>query len=92
VGSSSLFPWKIPVYAELDASGKVQGGTIPTKTVFRGSFQPLYAGYDLLYPDVFRYQVWKRDFDAITKLQKETGKDTLPALALCAWATTTRAA
>ncbi|HEU0007383.1 MAG TPA: beta-propeller fold lactonase family protein [Terriglobia bacterium] len=82
VGSSSPFPWKIPVYADLDANGKVQGGIIPTKTVFRGSFQPLYAGYDLLHPDIFRFQVWKRDFDAITKLQKETGKDTLPALSI----------
>jgi hypothetical protein len=35
-----------------------------------------------LYPDIFRFQVWKRDFDAIAKLQQETGSDTLPALSI----------
>ncbi|MCI0620766.1 MAG: beta-propeller fold lactonase family protein [Acidobacteria bacterium] len=82
IGEKSLFPWKVPVYADLDASGKVLGGTIPTKTVFKGSFQPLFAGYDLLHPDILRFQVWKRDFDSIAKIQKETGKDTLPALSI----------
>lgn len=82
IGSKSPFPWTIPVFAGLDESGNVVGGTIPTKTVFRGSFQPLFAGYNLLHPDVLRFQVWKQDFERIARIQRETGKDTLPALSI----------
>jgi hypothetical protein len=72
----------VPLFAELDVNGKVKGGTIPTKTVFRGAFEPLYPDFDLRHPDVLRFMIWKRDFDQIAKRQQQTGEDTLPALSI----------
>lgn len=82
IGEKSPFPWRLPIFAHLEPDGTIRGGTIATKPVFRGSFQPLFAGYDLLHPDVLRYVVWKRDFDRIATIQKETGRDALPALSI----------
>ena len=82
IGKVSPFPWRVPLFAELDANGNVKGGTVATKTVFQGSFQPLYPDFDLLYPDVWRFMIWKRDFDRIAERQKQTGEDRLPALSI----------
>ena len=82
IGKNSPFPWRVPLFAELDANGNVKGGTIPTKTVFRDSFQPLYPDFDLQHPDVLRFMIWKRDFDRIAQRQKQTGEDMLPALSI----------
>ncbi|PYV93109.1 MAG: hypothetical protein DMG05_02525 [Acidobacteria bacterium] len=82
IGKNSPFPWRVPLFAELDVKGNVKGGTIPTKTVFQGAFQPLYPDFDLLHPDVLRFMVWKRDFDRIAERQRQTGEDKLPALSI----------
>ena len=82
MGKDSPFPWRVPLFAEVDVDGKVKGGTIPTKTVFRGAFEPLYPDFDLLHPDVLRFMIWKRDFDRIAERQRQTGEDTLPALSI----------
>lgn len=82
LGDRSRFPWEVPVYALLEPNGRLSGGTIATKDVFKNSYQPLFAGYDLLYPDILRFVVWKRDFDRIARIQKETGRDALPALSI----------
>jgi DNA-binding beta-propeller fold protein YncE len=82
IGATSPFPWEVPLFADLQPDGTVKGGTIPTKTIFRGSFQPLFAGYNLLHPDLLRFAVWKRDFARIARIHKETGQDTLPALSI----------
>ena len=50
IGATSAFPWEVPLFADLQPDGTVKGGTIPTKTIFRGSFQPLFAGYDSAAP------------------------------------------
>lgn len=82
LGAKSLFQWEAPLYALLDGSGRLIGGTVPTKEAFRNAFQPLFPDYDLLHPDVWRLLVWKRDFDRIAAIRKETGRDTLPALSV----------
>jgi hypothetical protein len=82
LGTSSRFPWTIPLYGVPDKSGRIRGGTIPTKPVFRGAFQPLFPSFDMLFPDVFRFLIWKRDFDRIARVRRETGKDTLPAFSI----------
>ncbi len=82
IGSHSPFPWSIPMFALLEETGQVTGGTIPTKPAFKASHQPLYPGYDLLHPDIFRFMVWKRDFDRIAALQREKGEDTLPSFSI----------
>ncbi len=82
IGKYSPFPWRVPLFAELDVNGNVKGGTIPTKTVFQGAFQPLYPDFDLLHPDVLRFMIWKRDFDHISQRQQRTGEDKLPALSI----------
>ena len=82
LGTSSLFPWTIPLYGVPDKSGRIRGGTIPTKPAFRGAFQPLFPSFDMLFPDVFRFLIWKRDFDRIARVRRETGKDTLPAFSI----------
>ena len=82
MGKDSPFPWRVPLFAEVDVNGKVKGGTIPTKTVFQGAFEPLYPDFDLLHPDVLRFMIWKRDFDRIAEKQRQTGEDTLPALSI----------
>jgi DNA-binding beta-propeller fold protein YncE len=82
IGKNSPFPWRVPLFAELDANGTVKGGSIPTKRLFQGAFQPLYPDFDLLYPDVLRFMIWRRDFDRIAEKQRQTGEDTLPALSL----------
>ncbi len=82
IGKDSPFPWRVPLFAELDPNGIVKGGTVPTKGVFQGSFQPLYPDFDLLFPDILRFMIWKRDFDRIAKRQKQTGEDALPAFSI----------
>jgi len=82
IGARSRFAWKVPLFAELDSNEKVKGGSVPTKMVFKGAFQPLYPDFDLLFPDVLRFLIWKRDFDRIARLQEQTGEDTLPALSI----------
>ncbi len=82
LGQTSPFPWSVPLFGLLDENGKVVGGTVPTKTAFQDSFQPLYPDFDLLHPDVLRFSVWKGDFDRIAKSQRESGKDTLAALSI----------
>jgi hypothetical protein len=82
VGKESLFPWKMPLFADLDPNGKLLGGTTPTKTLFRGAFQPLYPDFDLQFPDVLRFMIWKRDFDRIAERQRHSGEDTLPAFSI----------
>ena len=82
LGRSSRFPWTIPLYGVLDKSGRIRGGAIPTKPAFRGAFQPLFPSFDMLFPDVFRFLVWKRDFDRIARVRRETGKDTFPAFSI----------
>ncbi len=82
IGERSAFPWEIPIFAELNASGKVSGGTIPTKTLFEGVFQPLFPDFELLFPDVLRFVVWKHDFDRIAQIQQQTGEDSMPALSI----------
>lgn len=81
-GDVSLFPWPVPVFAALDESGNVTGGTIPTKLAFKGMFQPLFPDFDQLFPDVLRFEIWKRDFEKIARLQRESGQDTLPHLSI----------
>jgi hypothetical protein len=82
LGEKSRFQWDVPLYALIDESGRLAGGTRPTKPAFKDAYQPLYPAYDLLHPDVWRFLVWKRDFDRIAKTQRETGQDTLPALSI----------
>jgi len=82
VGKDSPFPWKMPLFADLDPNGKLLGGTTPTKTLFRGAFQPLFPDFDLQFPDVLRFMIWKRDFDRIAARQRQSGEDTMPALSL----------
>src|SRR5262249_19681637 len=82
VGKDSPFPWKMPLFADLDPNGKLLGGTTPTKTLFRGAFQPLYPDFDLQFPDVLRFMIWKRDFDRIAARHRQSGEDTSPALRL----------
>ena len=82
LGSSSRFPWKIPLYGELDEAGRIRGGTIPTKPAFRGAFQPLFPSFDMQFPDMLRFLIWKRDFDRIARVRKQTGKDALPAFSI----------
>ncbi len=82
LGTASRFPWPIPLYGRLDTAGAVEGGAILTKPAFRGACQPLFPTFDLLFPDVLRFQIWKRDFDRIARLRRETGEDTLPALSI----------
>jgi DNA-binding beta-propeller fold protein YncE len=82
VGAISRFPWKIPLFGLPGAGGQVKGGTLPTKAAFRGAFQPLYPSFDLLFPDIFRFNIWKRDFDQIAQKQKEKGEDTLPSFSI----------
>ncbi len=82
LGEFSLFPWKVPLYGLLDKAGQVQGGTIPTKPTFHGAFQPLFPGFDLSFPDSFRFLIWKRDFDRTAAIQQQTGEDKLPAFSI----------
>lgn len=82
LGNFSPFPWSVPIYGELEGNGKIVGGAVPTKTAFKDSYQPLFPSSNLLYPDVLRFQVWKRDFDRIAKIQRESGNDTLAALSI----------
>ncbi len=77
IGDKSPYPWQVPLFGFLDENGQVIGGTVATKSAFKESFQPLFPDFDQLFPDVLRFSVWKRDFDRIASLQKETGKDTL---------------
>jgi hypothetical protein len=80
LGSTSPFPWSVPLFGLLDESGKVLGGTVATKAVFQDSYQPLFPDFEQLHPDVLRFPVWKRDFDRIAQIQRETGKDTMADL------------
>jgi DNA-binding beta-propeller fold protein YncE len=82
LGAASRFPWPIPLYGRLDKSGRLEGGAIPTKPAFRGACQPLFPTFEMLFPDVLRCLIWKRDFDRIARHRRETGEDTLPALSI----------
>jgi hypothetical protein len=78
IGDTSPYPWPVPIYAHLDETGKVTGGTVATKLAFKGAYQPLFPDFEQLFPDALRFEIWKRDFDKIVKLQREKGEDTLP--------------
>jgi DNA-binding beta-propeller fold protein YncE len=78
IGDASPFPWPIPIIALVDEKGEVTGGTTATKAAFAGAFQPLFPDFEQLFPDVLRYEIWKRDFDRIARRQREKGEDTLP--------------
>jgi DNA-binding beta-propeller fold protein YncE len=78
IGNTSPFPWPVPIYALLDETGKVTGGTVATKLAFKGAYQPLFPDFEQLFPDVLRLEIWKRDFDKIARLRQETGEDALP--------------
>jgi DNA-binding beta-propeller fold protein YncE len=82
LGSASRFPWPIPLYGRLDQNGQVEGGAIPTKPAFQGACQTLFPTFEMLFPDVFRCLIWKRDFDRIARHRLESGEDTLPALSI----------
>jgi DNA-binding beta-propeller fold protein YncE len=82
LGETSQFPWKVPLFGLLEKSGLVKGGTVPTKPAFQGAFQPLFPSFDMFFPDVYRFLIWKRDFDQIVQIQKETGEDHLPAFSI----------
>jgi DNA-binding beta-propeller fold protein YncE len=78
IGDTSPYPWPVPIYALLDKTGKLIGGTVATKLAFKGAYQALFPDFEQLFPDVLRFEIWKRDFDKIVKLQREKGEDTLP--------------
>jgi len=78
IGDASPYPWPVPIYALLDETGKLSGGTVATKLAFKGAYQPLFPDFEQEFPDVLRFEIWKRDFDKIAKLQQEKGEDTLP--------------
>ncbi len=78
IGDTSPYPWPVPIFALVDESGKMTGGTTPTKVAFKDAYQPLFPDFEQLFPDVLRFEIWKRDFDKIAKLQREKGEDTLP--------------
>jgi DNA-binding beta-propeller fold protein YncE len=78
IGNTSPYPWPIPIYALLDENGELTGGTIATKLAFKGAYQPLFPDFQQLFPDILRFEIWKRDFDKIARLQREKGEDTLP--------------
>jgi hypothetical protein len=42
----------------------------------------LFPTFEMLFPDVFRCLIWKRDFDRIARHRLESGEDTLPALSI----------
>ncbi len=77
IGNTSPYPWPVPVYALLDEAGKLTGGTVATKLAFKGAYQPLFPDFEQLFPDVLRFEIWKRDFDNIARRQREKGEDTL---------------
>jgi hypothetical protein len=77
IESASAYPWPVPIYALLDETGKLAGGTTATKLAFKGTYQPLFPDFEQLFPDVLRFEIWKRDFEKIARLQRETGADTL---------------
>jgi len=78
IGNTSPYPWPVPIFALQDETGRVTGGTVATKLAFKGAYQPLFPDYEQLFPDVLRFEIWKRDFDRISRLQRETGTDTFP--------------
>jgi DNA-binding beta-propeller fold protein YncE len=82
IGEVSPYPWPVPLFALLDESGHLAGGTIATKVAFKNAYQPLFPDFDQLHPDVLRFMVWKRDFDRIARKQRDTGKDELPAFSI----------
>jgi DNA-binding beta-propeller fold protein YncE len=82
IGNSSPFPWPVPIFGLLDDTGKVTGGTQATKLAFRGAYQPLFPDFEQLFPDVLRFEIWKRDFDKIARTQREQGEDTLPNVSI----------
>jgi hypothetical protein len=82
IGETSPYPWPIPIFALLDEGGKLTGGTTATKPAFRGAYQPLFPDFEQLFPDVLRYEIWRRDFEKIVQLQREKGEDTLPQFSI----------
>ncbi len=82
IGRTSSFSWEVPVYAEIGVDGQRKGGIIPNKKAFDQAYQPLYPGWDLLFPDVLRFRIWQRDFEKIADKQKKTGEDSMPALSI----------
>ncbi len=82
IGKTSPYPWLVPIYAHVDEAGKITGGTVATKLAFKGAYQPLFPDFQQLFPDVLRFEIWKRDFDKIARLQRETGKDTFPEFSI----------
>jgi hypothetical protein len=82
IGETSPYPWPVPIYALIDDRGKVTGGTTATKLAFRGAYQPLFPDFEQLFPDVLRFEIWRRDFEKIARLQREKGEDTLPQFSI----------
>jgi DNA-binding beta-propeller fold protein YncE len=78
IGDTSPYPWLVPIYALVDNAAKLTGGTVATKLAFKGAYQPLFPDFEQLFPDVLRFEIWRRDFDKIAKIQRETGADTFP--------------
>jgi DNA-binding beta-propeller fold protein YncE len=82
IGDTSPYPWPVPIFALLDEAGKVTGGTTPTKLAFKDAYQPLYPDFEQLFPDVLRFEIWKRDFDGIARRQRDTGEDAFPVFSI----------
>jgi YVTN family beta-propeller protein len=70
-GSSSPYPWNIPVLAR----------NVPTKPELRGHFDPLFPDFEVSYPDQLRVDEFLNEFSGFVK-SRAAGKDTMPQFIL----------
>jgi DNA-binding beta-propeller fold protein YncE len=70
-GSSSPFPWPVPVFAR----------DIATKTELRGHFDPHYPDFETSYPDQLRADEFLNEFSRFVS-SRQQGDDTMPQFIL----------